>query len=1181
MTRLLRCFVLIAAITAAAAPEAVAQPRSTMAFVVGIEHYRDTTLDALKYSADDARMVYQQLRAITNLDTARSQLLVADDDGPSFVDSAALLSELQSFANNITDNTDVIVYLGGHGSAGAGNALWFLASNYSNQPRNGYLSFGTVISTFKESIDDVPRHNVTLTIMLNMCEAGNAVRYMGAGTNPQLVERARQSINNREFGMQRLALIPATLPDRTTYESDGLKSSVFAGHLREALGGRAGVDGVITTGSLFAYLEKNLGDLPEARGFDKTIAIGATRALEGETDYVLGSALLSAARSMDTSQRDRDRLRHRLALQDLADYHLSRVRLQSASLGLRALTLQTRARLSRGLPPPISKAEVSGISQIDSQEDLQQLEGLLDQAAESAGPPSLKALHDELAAGAPFYGLILGSRAPLNSTPSERFDFLARDALGSATDSATSAWRSAFTAMKGRQAIEVVNSEAPDRLASAEIDSVIARWAAGPLQSQTRLVVVHVGGTTRAVSGSDVVGGIVAAAGRWNGPVTLVLLGAYSTPMIETLLRPSHSFSVFLASGDGAVGLSMPRALMLGLLFRDGAADLAAYSNGGTDGVSEDTRAGGPVWIPNWPQGWLGSRDIQPPLDQFSLQVAAGCTKERPEDCTASVMKRILSDPFRAVLNAGAADLEGRGEAASAAYREVAAQFRAAADWMLDTLVGVTSVFRSSADLLELRAQGVEMRATRQLVILPVGIEEYESPLVGDLPGTLDDLAKYAKTFTSTGAGSKQLQQVQLRSVLVPKTADDFLSALRAERATLNPQDLLILVYSGRGVERDGRRYLTTAQAAPCPPGVEAIMTKCDERANLVDVWQLADIMRDRWFVGIYDTQFTKPVFDPDRSDAILDKHLDSARPAEPAADDSGPSRSIGRRSRTVARGAVPHQQVHVWVEGPLTVNQRTTDCGARSPLAAAITNKATEHPGTYADWLGAVASHPCLSSETVLVAQGDLDVPFLVTGNGAHWVNVFRRDDLRRSMNLRVAAALGGAAAAKFDSPHNRIAQAALLLALRWQHPKADLVSQGEMDWWVVEAQEILTKLKVPSADVEMTALEALRTQLLIDTYLLTDRRAEAVALLEKTEPAVLARRRLAERMVSLTEDEARRQPIGVMNATSKKLQAAQQLLKDHPGIAAAQRRLETLIRGEESKLVTDFVLQPARGQR
>ena len=318
-----------------------AAPR-TLAFVVGIERYDDPELDKLQYAADDARKIFDQLKVVAELDPASKLLVADDDDKNSRLDADSVRTALQQFVQLIKDRTNVVVYLGGHGTLSPSRALWFLPSNYSRNGRTGYITFNEIQQTFADEINGRTLHDVSLTFFVNMCGAGNAVTGPGVAMrvddNNELIDVARRVFREETFGLKRYALIPATPKERNTHEDDRLRSSVFAHHLREGLAGKAARNGMVTAGSLFDYLSANLGeDLPRNADFTADIPLGVTRRLEGESAYVMGTALLAAAEALVPAGADGERSAHRTALLDLAAEQFARVSEQAADLAARAV----------------------------------------------------------------------------------------------------------------------------------------------------------------------------------------------------------------------------------------------------------------------------------------------------------------------------------------------------------------------------------------------------------------------------------------------------------------------------------------------------------------------------------------------------------------------------------------------------------------------------------------------------------------------------------------------------------------------------------------------------------------------------------------------------------------------------------------------------------------------------
>jgi hypothetical protein len=1222
------------AVLAMSAAAAAAQERAprTLAFVVGIEHYDDNELDRLQYAADDAKKVFEQLKVVTDLDPA-SVLLLADDDEKDSskhrVDADRLRSELQAFVQLIKDRTHVVVYLGGHGTLSPGRALWYLPTDYDRSRKVKYVPFSEIQTTFADWINGQTLHDVTLTFLVNMCGAGNAVGRdrvsMSVDDNRELIDVAKRVFREENFGLTQYALIPATPKERNTFEDSTFKASVFAHHLVDGLSGRAATKGVVTAGSLFKYLSERIGeDLPRNGDFKADIPLGVTRKLEGESEYLVGTALLAAAQALDPPGASRERSDHRLALIDLASEQLGNVSSHSTDLSTRALLRRSQAEGLANRPPRASPDPAFAADPAEA-EQLKQLTS----RQSAPGPLNLRQLRDQLKAGEPFYAAIIDT---------ERFRPIDRQ-----LESGASAWQATLEAFPGHKEITTIVVPVPsDRNQSSLPDNVVAtirRWVTAEEKAaqRSRLFLVYVGvAGSRPMEESRVPKSsdgperlfpfgkeeIEQAIARWAGPVTVCYLAPFGGELLKGA-PPGHGSVSLLVAAQERNGMTfasaaqskpsnvslLARALQEGVEKLEEFTPLVEYTREMST-VGEPYVAGTARFIADWSgPDWTAIAESQlAPLRRFALHVARGCAAERLETCDA--IRTV--DPFDLLASAAQKDLVDQPDAAVPIYTEAVKALReeANASVVAPGAMPTRAALGQLADRVEERIKGGQARGGRRVVVLPIGVQDYASPLVPDLPGTAKDLEEYGRALTRAFVAAKT--PVMVRAVRLAATADEIKSAIRTERDALGPEDLLILIYSGRGIETGGRRYISGGAARPCEePGHPECVSDDVEWTELVDLWDIANLMADHWFFGIYDAQFTKPVF-ADRFNALLDKHLDSVRPGSPAEREEtslGPVTASPQAQVTlevVPAGSIPARQLHIWLEGTLSAQAYPPmECGGEkktiaSPLAASIISELPpKSPGTYREWLQAIARHPCLMPDvddrhpSTLVAQGDVDLALFTTGKGAELVDYFRSDSARREMNLVAAANVASAAVEQFRTMPNQLARAAVLLSPATLHPvpierpftRSTGPSHVVVDDWLATAGSVLEEVRGDAANADPAAgLSAFWAELFARRYVLGGDPALARAQLRDISAAVLARRNLARRLVELTDESARRQPTTLLDETSKVLEQAENDLGPKPAseaIAAARRDLAVVMRREESRRAARFVIAPRTAER
>jgi hypothetical protein len=1212
-----------------------------LAFVVGIEHYADAELDKLQYAADDAQRLDQQLRLVAELDP-RSVLLVADDRNNTMLKAHDVRTALQAFVKKIRNDTQVVVYLGGHGTLSDGGSLLYLPSDYSRAHGTGYIAFNEIRSMFSDRINGLNLHNVSLTFLVNMCGAGNAVTDgrtpMSTNDDRDLLEAAQKLFGQETFGLKRWAVLPATPKRRDTFEDPALRGSVFAHHLNEGLAGRAAVNGVVTTGSLLRYVEDNLEEeLPRHADFAGDIPLGVTLKLEGASDYLVGSALLASAQAMEHSALDGEAAAHRAALLDLASQRLASVPGRAVQLAGRATLRRAQATALRtGSPDPTLATFISKLGTDAERSEVHQLKEL---ASGPTGPTAtLHTLRQALAEGAPFYVLMLTSRNELLVN----------------ADPAADLWEAALREFKGLRQLATFGVP-PFGPIPPQVFEMLGQWAAEAksASAQARLIVLYFGVASLRHVPSQPAAIPVAAqvpaprlmpfgaqeveliSRTWVGPLTI----GYLAPFGGVLLAggpPSHGdVSLLLAAREPngmtfsgrvvprlaattgeVVGVSPARppaasnAALLAQAFSEGVERLEEYgplvefTRGHVETLRHNREwvPGTAAWFAKWGASASGAVVQQQllPLRRFALHVAAGCAIDRFESCDKVVGP---SDPFDLLVDAATADVSNDAGLEAPRYARAAQLMRSIAGRSGPTRGAerTRATLASFATRIDARAEGAKTRNGRRVIVVRFGVEEYTSPLIPDLLGTARDLESYGAAFGRLADRTRSA--IIMRDVQMIGTAADLLARLRAERDGLGPNDVLVFVYSGRGASLDGRRYLTTAMTAPCTPAQtdSRSVDSCSLRrwTELVDLWEIAELMRGHWFVALYDAQFTTPVVEG-RFDELLDKHLDAGRrqvPRTPQIAFGGLRSAPAVRARFELRpnGSLPQRQLHIWYEGTLTASlDRRSGCvpagltGLASPLAAAVAHVSTTAT-TYREWLTAMAGYECFSSpqrgENTLVAQGSVDQPVYATGEAAELIEYFRTDGARREANLLAAAVIAEEAMGSFPTNRNRIAQAAILLgyaAFRraYSFPSAPGADPGDA---VGRSEQLLTDALLATSE-ERSALGALRLEMLSRAHVFAGDAALARSELLKADATILSERGLAERLVHLTEEAARLQPAKLLDQTASHLEVLETRgevgMTDKAAggpLRRARVQLMDLLRIEQATRSPEYMIEPA----
>ncbi|WP_159992927.1 caspase family protein [Roseomonas sp. 18066] len=1183
-------------------------PPPTMAFVVGIEHYKDTVLDGLIFAAGDARRVHGQLQLLTELHPA-STLLLAEDGTRSLVTAQNLRDNLEVFVSRIENGAHVVIYLGGHGTLSSSGRLWYLPSDYIPATKQRAVPFAEIAERVQEEVEGRQLIGVRLTFLVNMCGAGNAEGSMSVDRDdPALIERVQRLSQELRPGRFERAILPAAPRNQNTFEDRALGSSRFAHHLLNGLrGAAAGPDGVISAARLLDHIEAGIGEaLPRSPDFAGNIVVGVTRRAEGEADYLVGLGLLAATQALEgtggateleqpggSPTVPRAELSaQRALLRDLAREHLTQVDPRHPGLRPRASLRRAQAGLEPGGEQVQRALRDAARSDLLAADERRQAAELAEQNA--LNYPTLTSLHRQLRQTPYFRSLIVNS-VNIQNNHAER-------------DAAS--WQEVLMGLGGATPHLVVsNISSPNsRVDMAAILATIRQWRLEDSPTDPRrerpLVVVSTGvayvdqrsqdGTLRP-NNSCYTGGIApdcrvwpmnaevatAFAEAWQGPLALISDVPFGGYLLTEKPRSAWPMPIFVAASEhngmtfgGGMGNSCDTSVAMARVFRLELDDEEALAQ--VSACHRQVRgirpfvAGTPRWVPDWRGTELGERAVADlaPLAHFAFSAARGCATRSFAECDMQGQADALLDMRRAAE----LDLGRRNPFdAAAVYEQAARTLRVAATPVQEAsreglgASAAAAAVNSIAEALNARAGGVADKEGRRVVILSVAAEDYVSPLVADVPHALSDVTAYAERLRDRLAVGNT--QVEVRPAVQPRLASDFMTQLAEARASLagRSEDLLVLVFSGRGIELDGRRYLATsglqvgarsvmAQGQSARAHAPAVGLRWDA-AGLVDLWDIARVVGPAAFVGIYDAQFTTPLLDPERGNQILDKHVDSVRPRPLPVSSAGPATvSENVRPVALARGTVPDRQVHIWLEGRLTQSADEPphacldDSGSpvASPLAGALLRQPFGLPGqsSYRDWLTTVARDACLSRsgpDATLVFQGDLDVPPFTSGRGAQFVGYFQTGLAQRDLNLRAAAGLAGEAAERFRPPRFRLSRAALYVALAQLHDRtASAVTRpAERDGWLVLAQATLDSIRYEELLASDAApMWAIRMELMARVHSLRGDTELALRTLRGAEPvAVLAERRLAARLVTLTEEVMRRQPEALLDETRSRI--------------------------------------------
>ena len=585
-----------------------------------------------------------------------------------------------------------------------------------------------------------------------------------------------------------------------------------------------------------------------------------------------------------------------------------------------------------------------------------------------------------------------------------------------------------------------------------------------------------------------------------------------------------------------------------------------------------------PTWIADAATGRdpiLGARSATTrqlaPLDRWSVLLAGGCVRGPLASCPAASAPAALgvggapaviapssSDgpgvpvAFEHLRQAARHDLSGAISEASDAYRRFLDELAPLLDQAEHASgVGLETVLQRSAhDPIERLAQkarqrlnGLEGKADRRVVVLSVAVQDYRSPLVADLRHTADDIAVWRDFLRSRLAPPfASVARVDVLEPLIdPDNAGKIADYLRTNLADAGEHDLIIFIYSGRGFETNGRRFLTAANVEPFSVGGPNGGVAWDAD-GLLELGQIAAAAEGHWLLAVYDAQFTTPVFEAGRADALLDKHLDSVRPiaGNPVA-----QATVSVR-RVPAEADFPPRQAHLLWEGRLAESTATTpECAlaegvVHSPLSGALLRALTTAWGeTYVQLLDRVKEEPCLAlagGERQIMAQGDLEVPLLSSGAGAEQIVYFSSDIERQELNVRMGLAVAQEVARRFRQPLERTAEAALLVVLsEVQTRLSSRLRDEKQNVRLTRAIELLDELEhQPGNGLDTANLDLLTRAL----HLSGDSEGARQRLLSGT-PEAMVRPEMVTRLIDLTEMALGRRPDEILDPADRQLRS------------------------------------------
>ena len=1188
--------------------EVIAQPAGkTIAFVVGVQNYQEPDLNKLQYTAKDAYDVFQQLQAVTDLDLSRSRLLIAAKEDSDLPASSALphltrrpvltndeiQREYRSFLTQVKSNDQVIFYFGGHGTNQANKHLLFLPSNYSRTSPVDYLRYNDILLDIKGTLDNTNFSNVSVVFFANMCGAGTAAGTMGVDDDPDAAF-VRRWLEENSLGFQKFAFFPATAKRRNTHEDENLGRSIFAHHLITGLSGAAvNAEKEITTDSLFEYLNDHIeDDLPRhPDAFDGDISIGTTRGQEALGAYLLGTSVIAVATEQDNSLMNK-----------IAHAQLTRVPKLSHKLGGFA-----HVRAAQGLA---ANGKVA-LAQRELQAALQDpiLPSVSREAAnhllltmdEQPVFPTIKSYTEYLARGEPFNVLMISAESG-----SSRFD------------ESKAVWIDTLESLPGhRERLEVkveFNANINDlenTLLSAKTE--IERWKTEQIEHPTsHLLIIYDGvagfeeDTLVPVSQKH----FESLAGRWPGFVVIIYTAPYGGLLVKhQILSEKKDIALFVggiednamtfSSGGEIQGTSelMAEALVTGVedlsTWESIVEHIAQLSTEYRD-QDVDWVVGTPTWIPSWSEGnqpqsvELIAREQILPLRHWPALLASGCVEEPAVQCEKKLLQLIEDDRseinenddlFSTLKRAAALDIAGESSKAIEAYNEFLTQLDQIKITGVVEQPFAMNAYTSAKRMLDRltrqvlsRREGAGGKLARKVVLLRVAVKNYQTPLVVDLNRTAHDLRIWTDSMQKRFGDSLVVKPI----LEDPKDAESIIHYISEHIKNAGDDDLIIFLYSGRGYEEADKRFLSAA-------GI-FLRSGTTPTHWMVDLGEIAAAAEGRWLFAVYDAQFTRPIYDADRMDTLLDKHVDSVRPIPPDSTESIPSEGTARTLESVVFGAernlvprllpsegVPSRQVHVFWDGRLTeplFPKRACTPGLQrvqsseptptydpfehvpySPLTNTLLRSLNEDDSmTYRTFATKAAMDPCFSADTSsgqLVFQGDLDVPVFATGDAAEYIVYFLQDQERTELNLRTGIEIAKLTVRASREDIDRLTLSALqiLLVEHQDTLPSRLRNLEERSQLLTKALSNLNRIDAKQLSVHYPELGGAVLNLRTHALRLDNKGEAARRILLEAPPEVIGRNAdLLQRLIVLTEEALRSKPSDVLAQTAAQMSSLDQ---------------------------------------
>ncbi|WP_134679880.1 hypothetical protein [Paracoccus ravus] len=1119
-------------------------------FVAGVGDYTEPSLNKLQYTAQDAADIYAQFERVAKL--AKGSRLVRGLAGKPLTRDL-LEDELIDFSNYIGHNQRVVVYFGGHGKVietTGRKRLQLLPSDYrppddgSNRPGRNYLYWDDLKEILSNQIEfGAGLTGVKLVFLVNACGSGLAAGAMAAETDQRLVDQVSDLAKELRLGQADMAVIPAASGDRSTFERTELGRSEMAYWLMAALRGEADTsrDSAITTGELYDFLKTPLKLRPRPDGFADSIPVAGTSELHARAQLEMGTALDFLARGAGGA------IPHEIAtlLGRQATAHLRFARGRDPAIDDRA-ALRLAARLDqaerRHILDDLAVREQGGTLHLsDRERDVFRL---------AEAEPGMMSLDERLSIVRTASAYFIYQAQPWPTSLSYRFSaervragfmhrvspltqpvhVLAQSSLGGNRPDLSS-WEPAITELAPEQhaVISIFNSSRCDE--TCPFSDALAKDLV-KLRARTA-------GKIFIILNSQNVGGDAAPLLAADIPVMVV--------SAETWHQSTGKNLAYVDANEIlAKAITAPTAEDFERELRSASKALWEVTQ-----LRRNTPSGPHTPWPGLRVQLLAERSA---LDDLGSSPDKSLLRAVSDNCLVGDVINCRSTPALQTLAMGVESDEALN------VLDAQRQYRHA----IDELRGVASVRSASldqalGDIRDRLIRTVERRlddlptkiAGRQIVVQPFYAEEYRSPYLPDLVKTAADAALIGPAVKDlvdrlhqiTGGGAP------LDLSATAKAPVEMIDALQLEaelkqlaEAHRNSEDVAVVYITGRGVERDGRRYIATASYDPDVDDSDADDSDVDDSHDprdegLVDVEDILTLLIRVHALVILDVQFTVPT-DPERREALLDKHIDAGRgiavEVPPA---TGGIEFLGDLSGDAL-------QVVLWADGDVAQSPHPA-CAAHdqdtpsSPMAADLLHALNETKGeTYRAFLQRVVAAGCAVRTASYRAQGALDVPLFSSGRNAREIARLGRPDLTTEIGLHVAHALAQDLNAIFPSDAGLMTEAALVLAIDTGFGDDSVLAARLPDGALAKAEQRLDSMDVAKLEpADLAAYWELRARLAIADGRLSDARR----LIQLLPPEILRTRNLSDLLVEVVLTSIRADTESVLLEAVEALSAAE----------------------------------------